>query len=98
MTTEEMWQFLSNWLDEQPAQERQKIRKLFIRRLRHPEGFNAGVEYGLRALEQENEAARHRPVPRYDSPRCICNAPRAAHAEDGSYSPNGCDMFTPLPS
>ncbi len=96
--TEELWNIIAWFLGAADNDsERQKIRRLLQRRLSHPEAFNAGLAGNQRGLEREHWAERNRKTPRYDSPPCICGASRKVHAEDGSYSPNGCDMFTRAP-
>lgn len=92
-TEDELWAFVSNWIGNQSIDDRFKARRVLIRRLQHPEAFNAGLKYNQEQLEKDKWAERNPRRLRYDSPKCICGASRSTHDEEGLCESTGCNGF-----
>lgn len=94
-TVDEQWYRIDRFLLSLPGVERTKARKVLMRRLMHPEGRGVGLTEAQRDLERENNAARNRSMPRWDSPLCICGARRSAHDEIEGTT-DTCEGFIPV--
>lgn len=88
---ESMWRAVSTGLNCLTPTEREKWRKLLIRRLRHPEA-GAHPESTPEYLIHKRQGGG--PMLKLDSPLCECNDPRTSHDDEGACMACHCPMYT----
>lgn len=88
---ESLWRTVDNALDRVSVTEREKWRKMLIRRLRHPEA-GAHPESTPKSLIHKTQGGGC--MPTLDSPLCECGDQRRSHDEDGACRACHCPMYT----
>jgi len=97
MDAESLWRVIESGLRDMKTVDREKARKLFMRRLRHAESSPIYPTGLLVAESQIHPKQGGGPMPRIDSPLCECNDPRSSHDEDGSCRGCHCPLYTSAP-
>ena len=90
VTLDELWIQVRNRLNECEPEQREQWRKIFIRRLQHPE---TGAEPQATPKKWVHPDPRSGPMPTLDSPLCICGDARRSHDEDGACRACHCPMY-----
>lgn len=88
---ESLWRIINTGLNVMTHDERVAARRLFIRRLRHPEAGANPLATPERYIHPKQGGGS---MPRLDSPLCECNDPRSSHDEDGACKACHCPMYT----